>query len=264
MGDTFMPQRYIGVTDFATAEQILIARALLDRHNFKGLLAVGLMMNLKTLTGQKSRWSKVFPPKETLYKIFVYAPGVLNVLHYADYEGRTTSRIILEALSWAGPNVQAIQFDMVWPDSELLKAVKVDFPRLKFIVQVGGDAMRQVDGKLELAAEKLLLYKAGDCLDYVLLDRSGGTGEPMDSKLLLTWARRLTEFFPSLGMVVAGGLGPKTMSLIDPIINEFPDVSWDAQRQLHENSDSFAPLDMSRVVEFLELSVRASRKVHIP
>ena len=40
-----------------------------------------------------------------------------------------------------------------------------------------------------------------------------------------------------MGLVVAGGLSPTTLHLVQPLIEEFPDVSIDAEGRLRDHED---------------------------
>lgn len=85
----------------------------------------------------------------------------------------------------------------------------------------------------------------------VLLDKSMGRGLVMDSECLISFARAIRQRFPELGIAVAGGLGPKTVDLVKPIIDEFPDLSIDAQGKLRPSESALDPVDWNMAETYL-------------
>ena len=111
---------YIGVTDFVSYDQVLQAVACIP-ENMNRRLHVGVMMSYKTLHGipTETGWEKIWPRDEVLRTIFQPHPKVFNVLHYADYGQPyvTTSEDLILACKEAGPHLQGLQLDMIWPKS---------------------------------------------------------------------------------------------------------------------------------------------------
>lgn len=223
--------------------------------NSKHQLGVGCMMSYKTLRGLPTKWTDAFPKIVEYPKIFLDRTGLFNVLHYADYNRDSSGRDFLDAVLLCGPNLHAIQFDMVWPEPAHLeylvyRGTHVRKP-LKIILQVGSKAMAEVGDDPKKVCEKLSWYYHSDCIDYVLLDKSMGTGKGMDAALLLTYIYEIKKQLPNLGIVVAGGLGPTSMHLAEPIIQEFPDVSIDAQGQMRVPANALLPIDWGRASEYI-------------
>ena len=69
-------------------------------------------------------------------------------------------------------------------------------------------------------------------------------------------SRAIKENIPEFGIVVAGGLGPRTLHLIEPIIEEFPDISIDAQGQLRPSHNALDPIDWDMAGEYLTKSLQ--------
>jgi hypothetical protein len=226
-------------------------RKVLDRTGSSRKLAVGVMMSRKTLMNEPTKWANVYPKKTQLAEIFLPDSKLFNVLHYADYDRKSTSREFLKAVSYAGKYLHAMQFDMIWPQTQSLMILKESAPDLAMILQVGADSMKQCDDDPEQVAERLVPYRAISCLDYVLLDKSMGKGVGMDANLLLTYIRAIKNRLPSVAIVVAGGLGPNTMGLVSPIRAEYPDVSIDAQGQLRPSKSALDPIDWKMAAEYL-------------
>lgn len=236
---------YVGITDFTAPWQVRAMLEVFNTHRFPGSqrqLHVGVMMSYKTLHGIPSKWKDAFPPKESIVRI-LSSDLVYNCLHYADYENNPELRKSLSKAIWyGGPELSAIQLDMIWPSSrEIVRAVRAHHKDFEVILQVGRGALEAVGNDPRGLVEKLRGYDG--VIHRVLLDKSGGEGRGMDAAELLPFARAIREHFPKTGLVVAGGLGPYTMYLAEPIVREFPDVSIDAQARLRPSRNALDPVD---------------------
>ncbi len=101
----------------------------------------------------------------------------------------------------------------------------------------------------------------GKAIDYILLDQSMGKGVPMNTfdhlrhinsivnnvPLTLTMGYRTT----GNGIACAGGLGPKTLNLIEPIIKKYPNISMDAQSALRPSGIATDPISWEMAEEYL-------------
>lgn len=246
---------FIGITDFTHQSEVDAMRRILDDAGSTRLLAVGVMMSYKTLREIETKWALVFPPKEKLAKIFVRREGVMNVLHYADYDGQTTLDDLAEALEWAGPGVDAIQLDMIWPDPHMLYELRrIQVARgnlVKFIIQVNRPAMEACENDPEKVAQKLNACYRMACLDYALYDLSGGTGKSLDANRLLPFIFAAERRMPSCAHAVAGGLGPSTLELLEPLLATRTDISIDAQSRLRPSGDALHPVDWDMAGDYV-------------
>lgn len=91
-------------------------------------------------------------------------------------------------------------------------------------------------------------------VDYVLLDASGGRGLRMNPDALLPYIEAVYNNTKRVGVAVGGGLNAEVVRAELPkILRHFPDVSWDAEGQLHPvNSEGKRPLDMRVCRDYLE------------
>lgn len=262
---------YIGITDFATLEQVermLDAFRANRQVGSKRRLHVGVMMSRKTLYGQPTKWATVFPKPEMIQRIFQYTDDpnednfcdkmddVIFCLHYADYEG--TNELygsLMDAIECCGPYIDALQLDMIWPDPAGIKNAN-DFSRknMEIILQVGKNALELAKDNPQEVVERLRDYEG--IITHVLLDKSMGKGLGMDAQTLLPFLRAIKENFPKLGLVVAGGLGPKTMHLVEPILVEFPDISIDAQGRLRPSANALDLIDWDMAEKYLVESLK--------
>jgi hypothetical protein len=252
-------QKYIGITDFTSPDQVRqILRVPFDRGyelKIAHALGVGVMMSYKTLNDIPTKWSAAFPPKDSIAEIFIKDEDVFNVLHYADYDGLTTTRDIESAITFGGENMHALQLDMPWPSVKMVASVKynTDF-RYKIILQIGARAMEEVGNSPSEVVRRLLEYDIDSGVDYVLLDKSGGQGKGMDAQLLLEYYRAIREKFSKdkLGIVVAGGLGPTSVGLMQPFRDAHLtlDISCDAQGKLRPSGNALDPIDWPMAEEY--------------
>jgi len=237
---------YIGITDFTSFEQVTKMLEVFRKHKPSGsqrMLHIGVMMSFKTLNDIETKWSKAFPPKETVADIF--RPNDADVyycLHYADYYYETKFTDLTRGLEYAGPFVHAIQLDMTWPDPEVItNGIHTQCKQIEVILQVGKRAIKEAKDDPAEVVRRLKDYEG--VIHRVLLDKSVGRGLGMDAVGLIPFARAIKERFPNLGLVAAGGLGPDSISLVEPLVKEFPDLSIDAQGKLRPSGNSLDPID---------------------
>lgn len=244
---------YIGVTDFASRAQVMQALGYMpERINRR--LHVGAMMNYKTLHGipTEKGWENIWLNEAGLRGLFQPHPRVFNVLHYADYDDPclTTSDDLIAACVKAGPGLQGLQLDMIWPTPQLIREVKQVFPHLEVILQVGKKALEQFD----LLPSKYFVHMLGKYLpetSYFLIDCSLGTGKEMDVPYVLRYLRDANEIISFDGLAVGGGLGPTTYSLLEEIFNLSLLISCDAQGKMRSSGLATDPIEMDRVCSYI-------------
>jgi hypothetical protein len=245
----FMPNvPYIGVTDFASHEQVLQAVACIPEH-INRRLHVGLMMSYKTLNGipTQTGWEKIWPDEKGLQEIFQPHPKVFNVLHYADYAEPdwTTARHLAQALGRCGPYVQGLQLDMVWPPSSMLHEFKSQFPHIEVILQIGKKALGKMEGLARFLDDRMEAYLGS--VDYFLIDWGMGTGQPMQVSSVLDYVRVARKVVPHDMIAVAGGLGPSTAHLLSDVFRLSKSISTDMQGQMRSSGKATDPIEMNRV-----------------
>ena len=249
---------YIGVVDFSDFEQVQSMLRVFNSHLPQGSnrkLHVGLMMSYKTLNGLATKWLNVFPPKEGIANIFG-SDETYNCLHYADYDNDPELwKSLARAISYGGTGIHALQLDMIWPDpGQIANGVHASRKQIEVILQIGKNALAEVNDDPQAVVERLRDYDG--VIHRVLLDKSMGRGIGMDAQVLLPFARAIKESLPSIGLGAAGGLGPKTVSKILPLIQEMPDMSFDAQGQLRPSGNALDPIDWNYAGEYLIQSLK--------
>jgi hypothetical protein len=248
-----MKRSYIGITDFMRFEQIerMLAVYKANRQtDSKRLLHVGVMMSYKTLYGIKSKWTRAFPPNESIAEIFS-SNETMNCLHFADYDNMPDLSVsLISAIKFCGCGINALQLDMVWPDPyQIEKAIRSINKEIDIILQVGKNAFEEANNDPEEIIDRVKRYLG--IIDYMLLDKSMGRGVGMDANSLIPFIQALKKECPELGIAVAGGLGPHTMHLAEPIINIYPDISIDAQGRLRPSGNALDPIDWAIAEKYL-------------
>ena len=244
---------YVGITDFTSFEQVTRMLEVFQNHNpseSQRQLHVGVMMSFKTLNGIETKWSKAFPPKETIADIFG-SDDVYNCLHYADYVHNTDFfKDLARAIGYGGIGIHAVQLDMVWPDpGQVASGVHTSRKQIEVILQVGENAIEAAGNDPTEVVRRLEGYEG--VIHRVLLDKSMGRGLGMDAEGLIPFARAIKDRFPDLGLGAAGGLGPNSVNLVKPLVEEFPDISIDAQGKLRPTGNALDPIDWGMAGAYL-------------
>jgi hypothetical protein len=232
---------YIGITDFTDNMELQTMQKVFDNYkskNFLHQLHVGVMMSHKTLYDMPTQWSEVFPEKTKIREIFCekFAADVLYCLHYADSRKRENLwQSLRDAISWGGVYMHALQLDLVWPDRHQIYAAITDScsqNQLQIILQIGKQSFAEIDNNPMQLIKKLTKYAYDDTVHRVLLDKSMGRGVGMDAQALLPFVKAIKADLPQIGIGIAGGLGPETYALAEPILKLYDDISVDAQGHL--------------------------------
>ncbi|OGD68862.1 hypothetical protein A2996_02650 [Candidatus Campbellbacteria bacterium RIFCSPLOWO2_01_FULL_34_15] len=245
--------RFISITDFTCPEQVNSMLELRKKLNSKILLGVGVMMSYKTLHGFPTKWSKSFPENKDIPSIFMDKEGVFNVLHYADQNNDSCWEDFWAGLGYAGPNVHAIQFDMTWPHPNdvhyVISSMKEEGALVEVIMQVGRKSFLQAENTPKGIIKRLSEYYYRNCLDYVLLDKSMGEGKILNPHELIPFIDAIYQKWPNIKIVVAGGLGPETISVAEPILDIYP-ISLCAQSRLRPSFNALDPIDWDMAQEY--------------
>jgi len=249
---------YIGITDFMSKKQVQKMLKVFNTHKPKNkeiLFHVGVMMSYKTLNRIPTKWENAFPKKEELSDIF-YTNDVYSCLHYVDYDGfdDNLAKSLSDAIYCCGfPH--ALQLDMVWPSPEhIANGIHMSRKQVQVILQIGKNALEQVNNEPELLIEKLGEYEI--VIQRVLLDKSMGKGIAMNINELFPFIKAIRENFPKMGIGVAGGLGPDSINLVEPLIKKFPDLSIDAQSKLRPSGNALDPIDWKMAENYLIKALR--------
>lgn len=183
------------------------------------------------------------------------AQAYLDVEHVDSEEYRLAflKRIIERGQPW----LQAIQFDMLpWNTNyqtlEFLEKVKAR--GVEVFLQAHKSAMEELgpDGVVRRLGHYAHL------IDYLLFDSSHGTGKRLDTSALQPFVAAAYEKLDlsQTGIALAGGLnGAVVREDLPKLVAQYPDLSWDAEGQLHPtNQDGKRPLDLAVTEDYLRAS----------
>ena len=259
-----MNRPHIGLTGFTKFEQVERMLKVWNANKPTGLerdLHVGAMTSYKIVHGIENKYQDIFVPNTQLANVFA-SNKVYNCAHYVDYVGRPDmASILVKVISFGGPNIHAVQLDMTWPDpQEIVQGIHASRGgdrEIEIILQIGRKALRHIDKDPMRLVAKLMTYRCA--IHRVLLDESMGEGRSMNARVLLPLARAIRQYLPEIGIGFAGGLGPDTMHLAKPVVEEFPDSSLDAQAALCPNNDIHNPTDWDRSARYLEEAFKLFR-----
>ena len=241
-----MPQAkpYIGVTGFMNRDEVRAALEVVPADSDRQLM-VGVLMSLKTLRGQTNRWPGRYPEREAVSEIFVDDPKTLNLIHFSTDESLTLSLQLNQLLEIGGPNLDGFQLNMVWPSIGDLEDFSEAYPNLTLILQIGVRAIKEV-GSTEAFAEMVGHYVP--TISGILLDPSGGRGREFNPNEVIPYLRAARQY-PTLGLGVAGGLGPSSLSTLETLQFAFPHISIDAESRLRKSLPD--DLDREKVRSYL-------------
>lgn len=244
---------YIAITDFTDFSEVQKMKEIFNYHlpsGSKRLLSVGVMMSYKTLHGYPTRWQDAFPKKEKIRHIF-FSDAVLNTLHFACYDPYPDIwKSISCAIGYGGDGIHALQLDMIWPEpNDIAMGVHTSRASIEVILQINKHALDEVHNNPDELIEKL--YEYNGVIHRILLDKSMGTGKCLDARYMLPYIRAIRSNHPQLEIGVAGGLGPKTITLLKPIISEFSDISIDAQARLRPSHSALDPINWEMAGKYL-------------
>jgi hypothetical protein len=156
------------------------------------------------------------------------------------------------------PWLKGIQFDMLpWHADDgalaFLEEVK-ESTGLEVFLQAHSAAMTELGPSGVIGR----LGRYASVTDYVLFDASHGTGKRLDTTALEPFvAEAYAQLDPvKTGVAIAGGLNEEVVrDALPALIEKYPDLSWDAEGQLHPVTESGArPLDLAVTEAYLRAS----------
>lgn len=254
-------RQYTGVCDVISPEDVkaMLAELRNSRADPGRRLMVGIMTHpavinpgLQIPDEVRNAIQTEFPTVEQIAEGFIDDPDVMNTIHYADLYGPNGPWKAGEApdilknlelcVEHGGPNLDAIQLDLIWPNPDALIEFRRKHPEIEIVLQLGKFSFEN-DGKIDEAKVTEHLRRYGKAVDHVLLDLSMGKGRQMTDEDVaslkkLMWA--IQDERPDIGLAIAGGLGAGSdvdapnqsvysMDSLREIARDFPGISIDAQ-----------------------------------
>ncbi|MBI3627473.1 MAG: hypothetical protein HY220_01855 [Candidatus Sungbacteria bacterium] len=222
-----------------------VQHSLATKNPVRWLMS-GVLASSKTLVGLTNKWPGRYPKVEDIKSIFTAHLNMVNLIHYnTDNEmGALGDLVRLHEL--AGPHLHGFQLNMAWPETRLLDDYRRAFgwePRI--VLQIGRRAMGEMNHDPREVSDRLEDY-AG-VVDDVLIDPSGGKGEPFNTESARMFLRAIAERGWDLGLGIAGGLDAQSIQLLEPLLEEFPGLSIDAESRLRNKPADDLNLERARL-----------------
>lgn len=224
---------YIGITGFMNRNEVL---AVLDGmpQDAMRMMMMGVLASSQTIQGISNGRPRRYPTPDQMGTIFPTHPNVLNLVHFNTREQEFLYQDLMRACVLAGAYCHGFQLNMAWPDPDVLMEVKSK--RMVIVLQVGSRAFEMIgNSPIRLA---MRIEREYPMVDYVLLDASGGKGKPLDTCMVRPYFYALAAKQLPIGLVVAGGLSADSLDLVAPLVDEFPDLSLDAEGKLRDENDN--------------------------
>lgn len=251
---------HIGTTVFTTPEEVkrawvIFIRAGGFRLELPHRLGIGVMAGHGALDDVSSDWKRAFPRDERVAALFTSMPGLFNILHYVDHNRQTRLEDLEQAVGLGGAHLHALQLDMLWPDAELLRRFRERHPTIFTILQMNPLSVEiEGDGPVRVA-RRLRFY--GDSLDGILLNEDPDGDRELGTERLLAYLQEIMLTCPDLNPAVAGGLGPETLHLLQPIVDGRRNaISINARTKLYLQHDRQRSIDWAAVERYIHNSVQ--------
>jgi len=230
---------YIGITGFTGPEEVAGAIKVFPPEGNRKLM-IGVLATYKSLRElpMKPKWAKQTPKPEDIKSIFLPYSRAINLVHLSTEEGKEDSLLadMVRVHEVAGPLFQGFQLNVAWPQMNQLYTYRATLGQnYQVVLQIGQKAVEQSGGTAQGVVKNLELYKEN--IDAILLDPSGGKGQPFDPERAREFLSAIAEQGWDLALGVAGGLGPDSLNLVEPLIEEFPDLNIDAQGRLRDEDN---------------------------
>lgn len=272
------PESYIGISGVVSPVQQCHAEHLaetlefsqLNRRLLLGVKAVHKTQYLDIENKYGHEWYPVGSqpfvhalwPRSTDSRSLAVAQAFFEPAEVGDagYRQAFAERIFSRGAAW----IDGIQFDMLpWHTSDdmlrFLEELKEKYAT-KILLQAHAPAMTE----LGPAGVPRRLGRYAAAVDYVLFDSSHGTGKRLNVDALADFldAAYSSSNLDHAGFAIAGGLnGDIVREELPALLERYPDVSWDAEGQLHPvNAKGTRPLDFTLTQQYLEASAEVIRQ----
>jgi hypothetical protein len=242
-----------GVTSKKEADDLL--RRFPGENPASRLLMIGVLAKEPDSTNPVGQHPNRYPAPEAIADIFPDDPRALGMIHYnGKATGMLLARQLYELEKRGGPNLKGFQLNIPWPHPKAIAMYKDLSPHMKIVLQIGIAAMAAYENDPDRIALAVIDYD--DAIDYVLVDPSCGQGRTLDIQHTLSVLHMVRKFSPGINLGVAGGLAHETLRSLQPIIEEFPDISIDAETKLRDEDDRLDPWKAEMYIKATEIMFR--------
>jgi hypothetical protein len=219
---------YVGITGFKQTRDIEEVQRVVPDVSFRDLM-LGIIFHRRVILSDPVTLKK----KGELVKQVLTHPHTITLIHYSSEVLRDCSPLsdLLKMHEYAGPGLDGFQLNIVWPLTPFLydyRTAKGCNPRI--ILQISNDSIVMMEENPKRVANKLGEYRG--LIDDVLIDLSQGQGINMNAEKIRPLLSEICIKHPCFGIGVAGGLDADSLHLVEPLLNEFPHLSIDAEKKL--------------------------------
>ena len=257
MSDIVRPEPYIGVSGIARYEQHIALFDIAQRERISDLgyfMMIGVQATGKTqvLDIENKRGQNWHPVGDTIADAAANEDSGLTkpYVHCYFADAYEMARGIKNVMRRTGHYVRGLQFNgLPWVSKNFRPTIldfKDQYPYQSVILQAGGITLNN-HSPGEVAAELETMP-----VDYVLLDPSGGYGREMDLELMRSYVDAIYQRQLTVGVGVSGGLEAANVErLLGPLLEEYPDLSCDAEGRLRKGPEGATELDIPAVDAFV-------------
>jgi len=225
---------YVGITGFMNQWEIESILNLFTEAASRKLM-VGILVSWKTLNGQKNKYPRRYPKIKKVAQLFPDSPRSVNLIHYNTKEPESLLSQLFLLTDIGGKNLHGFQLNMTWPETSDLEKYLERYGGMRIVLQISNKAFKVVGNSPRALARKVSEYE--NLITDILLDLSGGKGELTEPEFFREHLRAIRTRCPDIGLGIAGGFAPDTVLFVSPLLDEFPDLSIDAEGRLRNKND---------------------------
>ena len=240
---------YIGIAGITSRQQVETILSYGINHAERPVM-IGVLASSKTLSGRTNKYPHRTPPIDAIKTIFGDDPGVINFVHYHSEDADTLAQQLDLVSTLSGNCLDGFQINNAWPSSSELWCHRIKYPHHRIVLQLNKAVLSNDTAE---AIAKKLKRRYLDVVQYVLIDASGGLGSLLDTTKTLDLITAIQEHVPEIKIAVAGGLGPDTLSRLEPLIVQYPELSIDAESGVRDPVTDL--LDLDRTESYLRKAV---------
>lgn len=251
---------YVGVTGSISIREVSDVCTTFQSLGFSlasnSMPMIGFLVSYKTLNGIPNQ-NRRYPSIALLAPLLSVVPGnVFTTIHYNTREVKTLADQVskLFEVIYEQRLCRAIQLNIPWPDLDQVETIKEKYPEIKIIFQASHNMLENTSPR----ALSLGIRIYGNTLSYVLIDPSGGRGDPFDIDRSLDIYHEINAECPELTVGFAGGFnGENTRSRLVELVTRTGEraFSIDAEGGLRDKiTDRYGDdlLNIRKVREYLQ------------
>ena len=258
------PTPYVGVSGVGTSDEHLAIRNFYNKaqlHESGRLLLLGVKGCSNQYADKPNKRGDIWYPVGEKISDVISDPSDFELPVIQTYFGKNSYDeigLVTSAtdliVSRTSPWVHGFQYDMFpWTNDEhveYLRRTKSVHPDWSIIVQCHSGLMDELGPQGITDA----LAKQSGIIDYALFDASHGEGIELSPTKLIRFVDAVysDSRISTMNFGVAGGLHADNLELLLPILNDYPDISFDSEGKMHfQNGENGGQLKLDNVRRYL-------------